>query len=271
MSHLTSQEIHFRSYNPYESLYPGLRVVSRDTLHLIKALRARGYSVVVEPDDGTKLTYLAEKGLHEVLSDPIWLYVIGIPTSLFLNLIATWVSSTLNRPATTEEVDVVVEFDEGGNRARYSQSGRPISEERFKSILLGLETRKRNFEESRKVASPQAEYFLPIHLEHTGKVVGWAKGFVFDEENMSIAIDTAKILDDETWKRIIFGELIGFSIAGIVSSATCLICNREYVECNHVSGQNYDGQECTVRVTILPAEVSIVRDPVQPAARIKLK
>jgi len=271
MTHPSSQQVRFQSYNPYESVYPGLRVVSREMLHLIRTLRTQGYSVVVEPDDGTKLCYSVEKGLREVLSDPVWLYVIGIPTSLFLNLIANWVYSQLNRTSKPDEVNLILEFDEGGNKARYSQSGKPVSDERFKSILSALEARKRRFEETRKLTPPEPEYFLPVYLEHMGKVVGWSKGLVFDDEKRSIGIDTTKILDDETRKRIKRGELTGFSISGIVSSATCLICKKEYVDCNHIAGLKYHGQECTVRTTILPAEISIVTDPVQPAARIKTK
>ena len=264
----STQEIRFHSYNPYESVYPGLRVVSRETLHLIKTLRAQGYSVVVEPEDGTKLNYFVEKGLRELLSDPVYAFVIGIPTSLVLNLIANWVCH-LRRSPKPDEVNVVLEFDEGGNKVRYSESGRPVSDERFNSMLSALEDRKHRFEESRKLTSPYPGYFIPIHLEHTGKVVGWSKGFIFNDQKKAIGVDTTKICDDETWERIERHELRGFSIAGIVSNAKCLICREEYVNCNHIAGIKYNGEKCTVRATTRPAEISIVKDPVQPLARLE--
>lgn len=51
------------SYNPYESRYPARRVISREALHIAKLTRESGYSVVIEPDDGSKLAYTTEKGL----------------------------------------------------------------------------------------------------------------------------------------------------------------------------------------------------------------
>lgn len=268
MSRGSSQEIHFHSYNPYESVYPGLRVVSRETLHLIKTLRAQGYSVVVEPDDGTILNYFVEKGLHGLLSDPVHAFVIGIPTSLALNLIANWLCQ-LRRSPKPDEVNLILEFDEEGNKARYSQSGRPVSDERFKSILSALGDRKRRFEDSRKLISPYPGYSIPIHLEHTGKVVGWSKGFIFNDRKKTIRVDTTKICDDETWERLERDELRGFSIAGIVSNAKCSICRKEYVNCNHIAGINYNGKQCIVRTAIRPAEISIVKEPVQPLAHLE--
>lgn len=269
MVHQPFSQIRFQSYNPYESLYPGLRVVSRDTLHLIKILRAEGYSVVVEPDDGTKLNYFVEKGIREILSDPACMLIINIEISLLMSLLANWLYDQLKRPLKSDEVKTILEFDERGNKVRYSQSGQPISDEKFKSLLASLELRKRQFEEARKLAPPNSDFFLPIFLEHTEKIVGWSKGLIFDDEKKRIGVDTAKIFDDETWKRIQSGELKGWSFAGIVPSATCLICGGEYVDCNHIAGIKYNGRECQVRYTLLPAEISIVKEPVQPIARVE--
>jgi len=260
----------FRSYNPYESVYPGLRVVSREALHLIKTLRSEGYSVVVEPDDGRELHYFTEKGFREVLSDPVYAFVVGIPVSLILNLIAGWISQLRYSPK-PDETNLVLEFDEEGKTVRYSQSGRPISDAKFSALLLSLEGRKRRFEDSRRLISPYAGYPIPINLEHTEKVVGWCKGFVFDDRQRSIGVDETRICDDETWDRIQSGELKGFSVGQIVLHATCLICGQDYVDCNHVAGNDYAGRECVVRTTPLPAEISLVKDPVQPLARIDLK
>jgi predicted DNA binding CopG/RHH family protein len=261
------RQVRFRSYNPYESIYPGLRVVSRETLHLMKMLRTQGYSVIVEPDDGTKLNYLSEKGFRELLSDPIFAYVIGIPTGLVLNLVANWISQ-LKRLPKPGETSLVLEFDENGKRVRYTEGGGPVSDEKFKSLLVALETRKRKFEESRRLVSPYPDYRIPIQLEHSGKVVGWSKKPIGNDQEKAILIE-AQISDAETQRRINSGELKGFSHAGIASNATCLICESEYVECNHIAGNIYEGVECTVRYTLLPAEISVVKNPIQPLARIR--
>jgi predicted DNA binding CopG/RHH family protein len=262
------QEIRFRTYNPYESAYTGLQVVSRETLHLIKTLRTHGYSVVVEPDDGARLCYWVEKGLHELLSDPLYAFVVGIPVSVILGVIANWLSQLRQAPK-PDEASLILEFDEEGNKVRYDQSGRRISDQRFGSMLAALEARKRRFEASRKIISPYPGYPIPIHLEHTCNIVGWSKGFVFDDKEKAIAVDIAKICDEETWRRIQHGELMGFSIAGIVTDAVCQICRTQYVECNHIAGIEYEGRRCTVRTVLLPAEISIVKDPVQPLSRIE--
>jgi hypothetical protein len=133
MSHMPSQmetratgEVHFQSYNPYEALYPNLRVVSRETYHLIKRLRLEGYTVVVEPDDGRELCYVVEKGLGDILSNPVVALIVNIPISIVTGFFTAWFYDLLKRPPKPEES--ILEYDEGGNRVRYSHSGKLISD-----------------------------------------------------------------------------------------------------------------------------------------------
>jgi hypothetical protein len=235
-------------------------------------MRAEGFVVIVEPDNGTKLCYLTEKGIREFLSDPICLLILGIPITLILNLASAWLYDQLKRPCEPDETKIVLEFDDKGNRVRYSQSGQPISNERFSSILASLDNRKRQFQKSQEVVSPYAVYVFPIHLEHTGKIVGWSKGLIFDDHAKAIRLDSTTIIDDETWERIQKGELQGFSVAGIVCGAICSVCGEDYTDCNHIAGRTYTKGECIVRITkLLPAEISIVREPVQPLAKIEFR
>src|SRR5205807_7415187 len=123
------------SYNPYESRYPERRVISREALHIAKLLRESGCSVAVEPDDGSKLNYTTEKGLKEYLADPVHMLIVGMPISVVVNILSTWLYQRFRRIPTTEEVSIVLEVDEHGSRVRYDHKGEPISDKRFQSIL----------------------------------------------------------------------------------------------------------------------------------------
>ena len=270
MSHRVSPVVSFHSYNPYEALYPGLRVVPRQILHLIKVFREKGYSVIVEPENGTKQSYLAEKGIREFLSDPIYALVVGTSLSLVTNLISSWLYERLKRKPQGDDLNLILEFDENGTKARYSHNGQPISDDRFQSLLDALNQRANQYAEARKIVAPDPMRPFPIHLEHTGKIVGWAQNVFPDDKTKRLMVEGGRITDDETWDRIESGDLKGFSIGGIVTDSRCLVCNREYVDCNHIAGEQYDGKECIVQITgILLAEISIVKEPVQPAAVIK--
>jgi hypothetical protein len=142
---MTEPVIYIRSYNPYEARYPGRRVVSRETLHLIKLLREQGITVVVEPDDGTKLNYSTEKGLTEFLADPVHALAVGIPVGIVVNMISSWLYDRVKRKPVDDEVNVVIEVEDKGKRIRYSHSGKPISEKRFQSMLRVLERRAERY------------------------------------------------------------------------------------------------------------------------------
>ena len=77
--------------------------------------------------------------------------------------------------------------------------------------------------------------------EYSNQIVGWAN-LKMDEE--ALTISPAKILDDETWKRIKKGDLKGLSVTGIVRKSECSICGKDYTECNNITGSKYDVKEC---------------------------
>jgi len=68
------------------------------------------------------------------------------------------------------------------------------------------------------------------------------------------------------------GELEGLSIAGLVYDSVCSICERQYIDCNHIAGKEYDDRKCLNRIDgILLAETSLVKRPIQPKARIEVR
>lgn len=269
MNRLSAPRIRFQSYNPYEARFPGFKVVSRDTLHLIKVFRAQGYVVIVEPEDGSKLNYLSQKGWYEILSDPIVLFVVGIPISILSGIISAWLYDRLKQQPRPDEALLSIELDEEGNKIRYNYIGQPISEDRFQSLLNTLSERTQRYADSQKTIAPDPSHPMPVNLEHTDRIVGWAEEFCEDE--FGLKVEGIRIIDDETWRRIQNGDLKGLSIGGIVTKSTCSICNADYVDCNHITGDSYNGKECVNEIReFLIAEISIVREPVQPLARIQI-
>ncbi|MCZ6678562.1 MAG: hypothetical protein O7E52_15100 [Candidatus Poribacteria bacterium] len=233
---------------------------------MIKTLRAEGFSVVVDPDDGTKLNYLMRKGLIEFLSDPIFVFVANIPIGVITSVIGN-IFTQLKLPLGTQEdkTDIVIELDERGEKVRYSHTGKQISDERFNAILDSLDKRSQGYRESLKTTPPDPDRSIPIFLEHTTKIVGWGRGWIDSTGAFRVKLP---ITDDETRKRKQSGELKGFSPGGIVYRSTCSVCKGDYVDCNHIEGREYDGVECTVRLNDFAiAEISIVKDPVQPLAK----
>jgi hypothetical protein len=258
----------FQSYNPYEARYPGLRVVSRENLHLIKILRLNGFKVSVQPENGTKLCYLAQKGVREFLSDPIVALTITTYLSILTSILSSWIYDKLKRQPQEDETNIVLEVDEDGRRVRYNQSGKPISNERFQSIIDLMKHRAEQYGDSLKIEPPDLSRPYPIYLEHSSQIIGWA-GKLHKEED-GFKLHGVRITDEQARLRIQFDDLTGFSIGGIIQKSTCSVCKQDYVECNHITGNYYDEKECTVRIDkILIADFSIVQNPVQPLARLE--
>ena len=262
-----SPQVCIQSYNPYEARFPARRVISREALHIAKLLRENGYSVIVEPDDDSRLNYITRKGLKEFLVDPIHLIIVGIPITVVVNILSTWLYQTFKKTPRTEELNIVLEVDDHGRRLRYNHQGEPLSENRFRSILRLIERQAQRFKDLQTIDPPDPTKPLPIFLEHTDKLVGWGRASL-DEKGLRV--DDVQIIHKKTLKRMKEGELKGLSIAGLIHDSRCSICDLQYVDCNHITGQLYDGQECLNRIDgILLAETSLVEKPVQPKAKIE--
>lgn len=114
MTEPASAEIRFRSFNPYAARYPGRRVVSRDTLLFMKELRSQGYGVVVLPDDGTPLNYVAEKGLSQLLADPTVAWLINIPVNFVVSLLSNIAYGRFHRQRNGDVSHALITFDPQG-------------------------------------------------------------------------------------------------------------------------------------------------------------
>jgi len=243
------------------------RVISREALHVAKLLRESGHSVVIEPDDGSKLNYTTEKGLKEFLADPVHMLIVGMPIGVVVHILSTWLYQRFKRIPTTEEVNIVLEVDEQGSRIRYNHRGEPMSEKKFQAILRVFERKAQRYEQSQAIAAPDPIRPVPIFLEHTDKLVGW--GRVARAEH-GLRLNDVQITHKKTLKRMEEGTLGGLSVGVLIHDSICSICNRQYVDCNHITGQLYDGEEWTNRIEgVSLAETSLVKKPVQPRAKIE--
>lgn len=88
-----------------------------------------------------------------------------------------------------------------------------------------------------------------VREQHSPRAVGKLTSIQFDSVNKRIPV-VAKIVDDETWRKIQAGVLTGFSIGG--------------------SYLNKWGDGEYVRYTAKPAEVSIVDNPCMPGATFSM-
>jgi len=261
--------IHIRSYNPYEARLPRRRVISREALDLMKVLRESGYAVSVDPDDGTALNYSTEKGLRAFLSDPLYIVLVGIPISVVVNIISNWLYDRFKKVPSPKQASIIFEIDEHGVRSRYDHTGKPMSEKRFQSILKVFERRAKRYAESQAIEPPDPTRPVPLFLEHTTKLIGWGRAGL-DEKGLRL--DDIGIIHKQTLKAMKRGDFEGLSIAGLVYDSVCSICERQFVDCNHIAGKEYDGRKCVNKIDgILLAETSLVKQPIQPKARIESK
>jgi hypothetical protein len=169
-------------------------------LHLIKILRQKGYSVAVTPDNGTKLNYITEKGFREFLADPVIALVMGIPIGVLANLLSSWIYDKLKHRPDGNDVNLVLQQIETGKLSYYNYGGAIVKAQRVKDLLQLQKQRVEIYTQSEKQLPPHPNLTIPIHLEHTGKIVGWAEGLKEDEKGL--AIEGGHITDPETLHRI---------------------------------------------------------------------
>jgi len=160
-----------------------------------------------------------------------------------------------------EEVRIVLETGQHDNKVRFDYKGKPLSNDQFQAILAAFKGQQQNYRQSVQIIAPDPTMRVPIFLEHTPKIVGWAR--VWHDKDGSLKAET-KITDDDVWEKIENGTMKGLSYGALVGKTTCSICQQEYMNCNHIAGEVHHQNECTVRLEQIDhAEVSIVSDPVQ--------
>jgi hypothetical protein len=265
------------SYNPYQRQFPHRRLITRDTLQLVKSLRAQGAEVRIEPEDGGRIEYVVYKGFVAVLlAAPLIISAVGVARDVVLGIVSSWIYSRLATPrddrdlaAAQAATNIAIEVTEAGRTARFSLSGVQMNDgqfnritEMFKSVAGELKGTNES------VKSPFPDLPVPVFLEHTDKIVGWGR---IEPTNENLKIESARITDDDTWQRLKSGELRGASIAAIAKVSECSICGRDYVDCVHLAGQTYGDRTCTNTIKALDLlEISLVKDPINPEALIKI-
>jgi hypothetical protein len=265
------EEICFESYNPYLGLpqIPNItRIVSRDTLEIIKILRNDGYDVKIMPDDGSKIHYTVEKGINELLANPIFVFVVNIPISIITGIAGSWLYDRMKNKKEYKKIPeksgFVIETNESGTTMRYDSWGNPVSEEKFEQLLSVMNENRKNWIEARKIKSPDLSLPYPIFMKHTPRIIGWCD---LKMKDTGIHADPIKIIDEEAMIKIRLGDLKGISFGGVIHSSECSICGNQYTECNHISGKEYAEGECITKIDgVYFAEFSLVKDPIQPLA-----
>ena len=257
-------------FNPYSEQYPNRRVISRKELELFKLLRAEGVDVRVDGDPSAELNYLSRKGVHEWLSDPIIVLLVGIPVNIACGVLST-VLYNMFAGKKPDHTDVVLELDDNGNRAHYSCDGTPLDAQQFNALLNAMRERRMVHPNITELRSPYPTRPIPLFLEHTSQVVGWGT-VVADDDIRGLRVKDAVITDTEVRRRIKEGSLKGFSIGILVREARCEICGGSYFNCGHIAGRFYNGISCLVRLIKFDiCEISVVANPVNPLANLRWK
>lgn len=244
------------------------RIVNRTTLDLIKALRARGTAVVIEPDDGTPLHYIVQKGELAFLSDPTFAFLVGIPVGVVVNLFSSWLYDRLQRRGAKHDQPscIVIRIDEPDRTIFCSHTGAALSRGHAEHVFELLKSTAETMTAVR-LAHAAGDGRFPVCVEHTAQIVGWAE---LSEDSRGLKAKT-EIQDEETWRRLHSGELRGASIAGIATQSECSICKKDYSECPHIAGVIYAGQVCVNTIKQLDlSEVSLVQEPINQECLIGL-
>jgi len=265
-------EIMIQSFNPYESEFPGKRVVSRDTILLMKKLGQEGIQVTVVPNNGTKLYYLVRKGYFDFLGDPLIAILFNVPINFFTNILSSlaMMRRGSDRPEPeSPEARLIIQKEEAGTKLHLDYKGKRLTNSQVESILATFRAEQEEFGKSLRTLSPYPSRPKPVFLEHTNKIVGWASVGIEKGTLMAESI----ITDDDTLEKLRKGELKGYSFVGLAGKTTCSICKEDYKMCDHFAGEKYVGIKCVNWFgDIEIAEISIVSDPVQvkiPLSRVE--
>lgn len=94
---MNQKVIKIKSQNPYNFLYPDRKIVTLDTLNIIKEFRNDSYKVIVLPEDDRPVTYLFQKGLNEFFTQyPLYVFLLDLPASLAMGLLTNKVERILS-------------------------------------------------------------------------------------------------------------------------------------------------------------------------------
>lgn len=253
------------TFNPYECRFPNRKLISRDTLLLIKHLRNEGYEVIIDPEDNTPLQYYYKKGINELFSDPQSLFFLNISATLAINIISKYFEKLIDKNEKVNIENISIHID--NSTQNYNYLGVPQDVNNSKRIKKKRSEKKEGFERSLKIKSPFKDLPTPIFLEHEPKIIGWCQLSSDD-----IGLRSKMIITDKIVKRRVFQKrLKGLSVTGIATATQCSICNSDFIHCNHIPNIEYNGKKCFN--TILETdyvEASIVKSPVNTQCLIDI-
>ena len=256
------------SFNPYESRFPKRKLVTRETLILIKYLRSEGYEIQILPDDNRKLEILYKKGLREFFADPINVALLGIPIGIITNIISNQIQDLIDRLGKEDIINKYnVNIQINNSVKNYNYLGEELPKNHKKIISNKRKRLKDGFEKSWGIKAVNEDFPTPIFLEHAPKIVGWCSLYTDEKGLKAEGFLTDKIIK----KRIRQKRLNGMSVTGIAKKTECSICAKSYVDCNHVAGDFYEGKEC--HNTIIETdfvEASVVKDPINSECLISI-
>ena len=255
----------FRTENRYSAMYPNIRAVPQSTLHVIKRLRHAGVCVKIEPDDHRPLCFTFQRGIGDWLADPAILALAGIPVGFVSNVLYGWWRDRIKRDREFPSATIAFVAEEDGDIRYYSLDGQPMRRELVHEISSRAQRSAESFRKTIKTPAPDPRRPYPIQRDHSGEVIGWAEVRFTAEGPI---LHDVVVTDAAAERDLATGKLSGTSVGAIAQRSLCSVCNGNYIECNHVAGDEYEEGRCVVFIErSLPAEFSFVQDPINPATK----
>ncbi|WP_055446228.1 hypothetical protein [Lacinutrix mariniflava] len=264
---MSKQIIEIESFNPYETRFPNRKLVTRETLILMKYLREEGYEVKVLPDNDQPIEILYKKGLAEFFADPIFIALIGIPIGVITAIVSNKIQKlidSLDKKETINPEHLIIQID----NSTHNYLGENFPKEKTKRIKKKRKEFKDGFERCFEIKSPKSKFPTPMFLEHKPKIIGWCSLYTDDDGLKAEGM----IIDKVVKRRIKQNRLNGMSVTGIATKTECSICKKSYTECNHVAGNEYDNKGCYNSIIKTDyVETSIVKEPINSECLVNLR
>lgn len=263
---LSKKIIEIQSFNPFESRFPKRKLVTRETLILMKYLREEGYDIKVLPYNNQPIQILYKKGLAEFFADPVFIALTGIPIGVITTIISNQVQKLIDRHDKKETINpenLIIQVD----NSTHNYLGEKISNEKKKRIKKKRNEIEDGFERCFQIKSPKHEFPTPIFLEHEPKIVGWCSLYTDNDGLKAKGMITDKIIR----RRVKQKRLNGMSLTGIAKKTECSICRKSYIECNHVAGNKYENKKCYNSIIETDfVEASIVKEPINSKCLVNM-
>lgn len=263
---MKKRKITIDTFNPYESRFPNRKLITRDTLLLVKCLRSEGYDIVIEPNNGRPIEYLYKKGISEFFADPVIIMLMGVPIGVVTNIISNQIQKLLDKEKVFNKKNINIKIDNSINN--YYYNGELQDKDNCKVITKNREELKDEFQKCFEIKSPYDKLPTPIFLEHKPKIVGWCRLWTNDTGLRT----EMKIFDEIARRRISQNRLNGLSVTGIATKTECSICKSDIVSCNHIPGEKYEGVKCLNKIFNTDyVETSLVKAPINSKCLIEYK